>query len=1392
MTFNLKLLMQQNGLGSLLRKDQLFDLPQAKTDKSPPKALSSFASTKVLEPGYKKQLNSNLGRKTSLNSTFLQSDNSMIKKSRSSDLLTNLLPAYPVFNTDQSRQSSLLRGTSIDGKSNKIGLSSHIMKILPEKITRKPISSKNLPGTGSLSFSMHIPVRNGGTKQESKREALVFGNGGVLNSSHVKQMSPSLKAIIQTSRKGQQRDNNTALRRRSPTQTKASYAISQPIDSRTMLLKNRYRLITRNVEGVHRANVFAILRQLNDLPKGMPPAMGLEDKISLPIKLNYGITGPDQAMVKNVLTASKHFMGQTGNSLINRYVQRPNQVLKRSKHDLYQVKQQQPLIAARLKMQNRTANEQAKQLDRSYYPVLSAVKSNLLNTIIRLENKSGTTEANPYPVSQSIQVSTYNMVGNSKRKLSKASGANLSYNKGKIIPFLNGIPGYDEGSLGSIALQYFQRGIINNPSKPQSGKHRNVLTVNRSINNIHLNTANSRFYPALLLTSGSRAREGMLPWQNRVKTVGRNVSGFDNAISPAIRKYNNIYNHSISANTTPPTSESQPSPFGYYRYSRWSPIKVEADTPYGDARYAVNGAANVADVLSRSQSMLQRKQDFHYNLIGEIGNPSRVLNRANLIDRSRARTLPNNNSRLLKSGWTGTNQIKYVHRRHYTAELKSNIFQKKIIETLIGKRAPDQTQNNYMGRLELPVPGWKKHSYANFIYHKTTMSTVTEDKPNRMGHDVKANPYTKIIQIRDRKPLTERTSSRMASKILPLVRTPNELIKYRGYEDQKKIPRRNSTIILPLAQQISSSAGATKNRINEAHGIFTKLLMVDSGKSSLSFSDSGRPTMIMRQAATGSINNSFAMPGKSGGINSGQVRVKSEASNLRITGMRPGKHSFTDHIYNKTAMASAAGDSSSLFGYQAAAKMHMNELQSRSKNRVEGRTSSRMAGELLPLVRNTYKKRKYRGYKDQRNISGENASIIVPFAQLLSSSLGSIKSRTNEVADIFRPSLMMGSEKSNIPFSASSRPAMIMLKATTRSINNSLAVPKSSGDIKSNRGRAKLEALSTASRDKGTRESKFGLTFENPKHYQDKQTKSDWVQKGFINKNTSLHKVPYSRGILSQLAGEGRYRRAVNDLAVHKGTSLREPNRVLATPAKILPFTHSNRSSLEAYQSGSRHFLSRTNNNYKRDNIKLGVLHDGVRFKDLSDGNLMPALKMNFGVKSSNILGFARNTGGKLPDLYSEGWHNRFMDQSKVSNIKARAEILLNRISPQARLDKISKGTDSAISSGDKTRQPVNNSHPNLIPYRGIKAGDDKKLPSNSQLATRPDLNYRQETSQAKSNNSDSVSDTQVKSINEEIKTQIAGARNAELKATEINKIADRVYREIQQRMKMERQRRGL
>ncbi len=1513
---NLKLLLEQMRSVSRSYDGKLSRLPLAIAGKSPIQALSSSSHNKVFEQGYRNQLKSTLGSNMIHNPSGPKQNYSMVGKNSPAALLPNLLQSYSGLNTDQRRESSLSQSqmNRIKKQNNQLWTSSHIKMTPPEKTGRKPISKHNLSGIRRLHFSLTIPVRKARSRQKLRRDGLVPGDGEMLSAPPVKKIALGQRVIIQASRKEQKSANDTVLRRWFRAQSKSGDTISPHIDSRTMLSMNQYRLITRSVAGVNRAYGLNIFSKLNDLMTGLPSDMGLEAKSSWPVKLNYAITSPDQAITANTSAASKTFPGQAGNRFSNHYVQRQKQVLRRRETDLYQAKQRpslllsRPLISAKtgldlikkqvsllpvgLLMSKRTNLEQAKQAERSHNPAFSAAQSGSSDARIKVQNKTGTRQLNSYPVSQSIQISRYSMIGTSKGKLGKQLGTNLSYVKGKGIPYYFGVPGYDGGSQRSIALQYLHRGFIRDLSKQQSVNFRNVLAVNRSTRNIYLDGGRNSFYPASPLAAGPGARRVKLPWQNRVKTVGGNVRGYDNdAIFRTIRKYNNLNDDSITTTTAPPSTEAHPSPIGNYRCSRWSPIKVAGTTPYGDAPYAVNGTANVVDALFRSRLMLRRKPGFLYKLIREIGNPVQAAHRVNLASRTLGRNgifdqLP---ERYLDGGdLTARSQILFATKkmlspnhsekfsyykkamaavaengpslRAYHVPANSHLKELKILarnrvaaksnSRMAGKlmllmadyrnssysflasgrpamimsqataknvnsnlampsrsqdinsgygRAKPENSNLINGRTGMR---WKKDNFYSFIYQKTLMAAIAGDGPGLSAYHATANSKAKELQIQARNRVAERSNSSMVGKLLPLVKKSNKLRDYGGYEDQKILPGGNSSSMVPFAQLISSSVGAINNRTNSFADVFRATLMGDSRKSSLSFLAADRPAMIMHQSAARSTNNSLAMPSRSREINSARERDKSGASNLinRSTGMRS---------------TSAAVDGPSLFGHQAVAKLQVIKLQIRARNRAEGRTSSRVAGKVLPLVRNTNKPSKYRGYEDPKILFGGNSTSIVPFAQLIPSSVGVINSGTNSFSNVFRPALMADSRKSSLSFSAPGRLAMIMRKATAGSINNSLAVPKRSGDINSDRGRVNLEAsssvgavnsgtnsfpnvfrptlmadsgksrlsysapgrlamimrkasagsisnsltvpkrsgdinsdrvrdnlvaLSPANRNKGIRDFKLGLIMKNKlKSYREKQTKSGWLQKWFVNKKPGLLKTPNPRDNFIELASNWGSLRAGSKLPIYQRLSVKEPKQLLVSPMKILPFTQSTSSSREVSPNWQ-------------------------------------------------TIGQYITRSGKPSDRSL----NSYMDQSRVSRIKTRAVIFNKKRSSQAPLDRNITGANKTLISGDKTRQPVNYSDPNLIPYRGIKTVDDKRIPSYSLLASGPDLNHRRDTSSAASNYLDSAIDTKAKAITKELKMQISETRNPEIKNTEIKRIADRVYQEIQQRMKLERQRRGL
>ncbi len=125
-------------------------------------------------------------------------------------------------------------------------------------------------------------------------------------------------------------------------------------------------------------------------------------------------------------------------------------------------------------------------------------------------------------------------------------------------------------------------------------------------------------------------------------------------------------------------------------------------------------------------------------------------------------------------------------------------------------------------------------------------------------------------------------------------------------------------------------------------------------------------------------------------------------------------------------------------------------------------------------------------------------------------------------------------------------------------------------------------------------------------------------------------------------------------------------------------------------------------------------------------------------------------------------------------------------------MDRHNRGINKAKIPSPKAGIAVSYGQLSLIQYQGLDSGHGKQLQSYAALASGPDLAYRRDTSPAAAGYPEGFSDTPTRSIDTEVKVQVAGAGNSELKGNEIKKIADRVYREIQQRMKVERQRRGL
>ena len=220
------------------------------------------------------------------------------------------------------------------------------------------------------------------------------------------------------------------------------------------------------------------------------------------------------------------------------------------------------------------------------------------------------------------------------------------------------------------------------------------------------------------------------------------------------------------------------------------------------------------------------------------------------------------------------------------------------------------------------------------------------------------------------------------------------------------------------------------------------------------------------------------------------------------------------------------------------------------------------------------------------------------------------------------------------------------------------------------------------------------------------------------------------------------------------------------------------------YRQGT---INRTAIKDNQDDYKQGLPHTVVTKKGFpGDVTVLPAVKRIFRFMGSDILSSASNQKPNRLAVFFDRWLNHSLYQSSTSKIQSQAAILNNKKGPQAGLTRSTRETNDSLTRADKSGLAFIMPHTSMIRYAGNTTRNYKQIQSHVSV---PDLNYRRDTSPGK--HSQSNFDAQIGTINEQ-KMEITASRNSDLKANEIRMIADRVYREIEQRMKQERQRRGL
>ncbi len=509
---------------------------------------------------------------------------------------------------------------------------------------------------------------------------------------------------------------------------------------------------------------------------------------------------------------------------------------------------------------------------------------------------------------------------------------------------------------------------------------------------------------------------------------------------------------------------------------------------------------------------------------------------------------------------------------------------------------------------------------------------------------------------------------------------------------------------------------------------------------------------------------------------------------------RPGYHNYG---YRRAGVTPAAKYGLSLMTVNSRGQRFFGGAVKQSDEPITGA----IPGKVLPfLTKDTL--RRQRGWHKREDRPEINSSGSGSPTKLILRPVSLLNDRSQDFPDIFKATLRADPGKGIPSFFISARPVTLTRQAVAGSLNNLPGRRGREAEINSGRGIADLESLMLNQRRTITGFNKEANTGRKtqyslpqlikpgwwPQIFNLKGNKGDLKIKGQIPEIYHLYPKPLI-GSGDIMVNHEPWKKA-SKLTAHRGLSRNQRRQVLDIPVRILLFIIQ-----EHNRKGKRINLlpTRMGNKAKPDNfaLKLTQAKAAGRYSE-NDSALSPLqLAPGFAGSSNNFVS-GRDSSGKLAPLPSAGWVSRYARQSRVTGIEAKAKDFSFREGLQARMDRHNRGINKAKIPSPKAGIAVSYGQLSLIQYQGLDSGHGKQLQSYAALASGPDLAYRRDTSPAAAGYPEGFSDTPTRSIDTEVKVQVAGAGNSELKGNEIKKIADRVYREIQQRMKVERQRRGL
>ena len=674
------------------------------------------------------------------------------------------------------------------------------------------------------------------------------------------------------------------------------------------------------------------------------------------------------------------------------------------------------------------------------------------------------------------------------------------------------------------------------------------------------------------------------------------------------------------------------------------------------------------------------------------------------------------------------------------------------------------------------------------------------------------NPRAKRLPWGIRHQVIAPKNRRMSGKLMPL-RREIELSKHRGLDNGKDHPESSLSGMGLPAEPILIPVSSINNSRKYLSDIL-KSALIDSNDIMINRKPLKKMNELTAQLAAAK-NQILSMTtggnrGKSELDKAGNERHpinRLPVPVLHYSGyadfMKPGRKAnfsrpgYHNYGYRRAGVTPAAKDGLSLMTVNSRGQRFFGGAVKQSDEPITGA----IPGKVLPFpTKNTL--RKQRGWHKKEDRPEIKSSGSGPPTKLILRPVSLLNDRSQDFPDIFKATLRADPGKGIPSFFISARPVTLTRQAVAGSLNNLPGRRGREAEINSGRGIADLESLMLNQRRTITGFNKEANTGRKtqyslpqlikpgwwPQIFNLKGNKGDLKIKGQIPEIYHLYPKPLI-GSGDIMVNHEPWKKA-SKLTAHRGLSRNQRRQVLDIPVRILLFM------IQEYnRKGKRINLlpTRMGNKAKPDNfaLKLTQAKAAGRYSE-NDSALSPLqLAPGFAGSSNNFVS-GRDSSGKLAPLPSAGWVSRYARQSRVTGIEAKAKDFSFREGLQARMDRHNRGINKAKIPSPKAGIAVSYGQLSLIQYQGLDSGHGKQLQSYAALASGPDLAYRRDTSPAAAGYPEGFSDTPTRSIDTEVKVQVAGAGNSELKGNEIKKIADRVYREIQQRMKVERQRRGL